>query len=601
MAKRYSLSLLLISVSSLLFAQGDTCTNALPVVSGFYHADGPTTGDGAVTYGCGGGGQNGDWYMYTPSFTGTINITSCNGLNNNTDDDTYVKVLTGSCGSLTCVGFNDDMGNNNCPGYFFATYLDVSVAAGQTYYIVWADMFDNDDFYWNLSECFGTVSGVTYADANANGTRDSSEMQMDAVLEVNPGGTYHFSGNDPYSFCSDSGSYTITVPNPPLYHTVTPASQSYSVNALGTLVTGMDFGFQPIPGIYDGTASIWGWNPWIGNNTSYHINYSNIGTENIDGTVILTLDALTSFVSSVPAPDNVSGQTITWNVASLAPGDNDQISVTYHTDSTALTTDLVTAMVVFDITQTDVDPSSNNDEISAHPTTSFDPNEKLVDVTSITLDEIAEGKALEYTIHFQNTGTQPAVNIVLRDMIDADLDLSTFEMVGATHDNQISFNGNEIVWTFPNILLPDSGTSMEASQGGVHFRINPKGTSIAGTLFENHGDIYFDYNLPVITNTVVTEVSAPESVLELAHANGFTVYPNPGNGDMRLLWASASVRNATIEVLDATGRVLITRTQVRLNEGSSLPLDLTSLSNGNYSVHVGSDRINLSAMISVQR
>ena len=73
---------------------------------------------------------------YTPSFTGTINITSCNG-QNESSDDTYVKVLTGSCDSLTCIAWNDDMGSNSCPGYPFATYLDVSVTAGQTYYIVW--------------------------------------------------------------------------------------------------------------------------------------------------------------------------------------------------------------------------------------------------------------------------------------------------------------------------------------------------------------------------------------------------------------------------------------------------------------------------------
>ena len=133
MTRSYAL-IIAVLAATLTRAQGDTCTTALPVTSGLHHADGPTTGWPGPG-GCGGSGNNGDWYAYVATFTGTINITSCNALNNNTDDDTYVRVYTGSCGALTCVGFNDDMGGNNCPGYIFATYLDVSVTAGQTYYL----------------------------------------------------------------------------------------------------------------------------------------------------------------------------------------------------------------------------------------------------------------------------------------------------------------------------------------------------------------------------------------------------------------------------------------------------------------------------------
>ncbi len=583
MSKQYACTLVLIVATSRLFAQGDTCTNALPILSGFHHADGPTTGDGGGSFGCGGSGQNGDWYVYTATFTGTINITSCNDLNES-NDDTYLKVLTGSCDSLSCVAFNDDMGSNSCPGYPFATYLDIPVTAGETYFLVWTSLFNSDDFWWTLTECYGTVSGATYRDANNNGVRDAGEQHISTMLEVNPGGSLHYAGTETYSFCTDSGSYTITVPNPPLYHTAVPMSRTYSVTAQGQLVTDKDFGFQSIPGIYDGRADIWGWNPWIGNNTSYHINYRNVGTEDINGSIILTLDTLTAFVSSTPAPTTVSGQTVTWTVATLAPGEMNYINVTYHTDSTALTTDSVTALVVFDLTQLELTPNDNTDAISAHPTTSFDPNEKLVDVNSITPDEVASGKALEYTIHFQNTGTQPAVNIVLRDMIDIDLDLSSFEMIGATHDNQISISGNEIAWTFANILLPDSGTDMEASQGAVHFSLRPKASVIPGTLMLNTGAIYFDYNEPVITNTVETEVVTTTAVAALVNTTGLLIHPSPGNGNFQLRWNDATVTIAGLEVLDITGRVLYSQQGFKLVQGQVLPLDLTDLADGQYVV-----------------
>ena len=599
MSIRYASAFAALMLPFALAAQGDTCTNALPILAGFHHADGPITGDGAIGYGCAGWGQDGDWYVYVPSFTGTINITSCVGMNEPTDD-TYLMILTGSCGSLSCIGYNDDMGSNSCPGHPFATYLDVAVTAGQTYYIVWSSVFDGDDFYWQLGECYATVSGTTYRDDNANGVRDEGEAHVDAVLARNPGGTFHYSGTDTYSFCSDSGNFDLTIPNPPLYHTVSPSSQSYTASTLGSLVTDMNFGFNPQPGHYDGQCDIWGWAPWIGNNTNYQINYGNVGTEDIDGSVVLTLHPLTSFVSANPAPSNIAGQTITWAVGTLSPGDHGQFSVTYHTDSTALTTDVVTAMVVFDINQTDETPEDNNDEVTDNPTTSFDPNDKAVDVQWVSQEEIANGKALEYTIRFQNTGEMPAVNIVLRDEIDADLDLSTFEYIGATHENQIAINGRELIFTFPQIMLPDSASDPEGSTGAVHFRIRPVASSDPGTLFENTAGIYFDYNEPVITNTVITEVSAPISVQEIARTQGFVVYPNPGSGDERLLWGSATVTDASIEVLDVTGRILLRKTAQVLVEGQSSTLDLSTLSDGHYLVRVQHGSIYISARISIE-
>ena len=599
MAKHYAFSLAFILATTGLFAQGDTCTNALPIISGFHHADGPTTGDGGGSFGCGSSGQNGNWYVYTAAFTGTINITSCNNLNE-PSDDTYLKVLSGTCGSLSCVAFNDDMGSNSCPGYAFATYLDIPVTAGESYYLIWTSTFNSDDFWWTLTECFGTVSGATYRDLNNNGLRDAGEQHISTMLEVNPGVSMHYSGTETYSFCTDSGAYTITVPNPPLYHTAVPASHTYSVTAQGQLVTDKDFGFQSVPGIYDGRAEIWGWNPWIGNNTNYHINYRNVGTEDIDGSLVLTLDPLTAFVSSSIAPTNVSGQTVTWAISTLAPGEMDYINVTYHTDSTALTTDTVTASVAFNLSQVELTPNDNTDAISAHPTTSFDPNEKLVDVSTITPDEIAAGKALEYTIHFQNTGTQPAVNIVLRDMIDQDLDLSSFEMIGATHDNQISINGNEIAWTFANILLPDSGTDLEASQGGVHFRMRPKASVTLGTLMLNTGAIYFDYNEPVITNTVETEVVTTSGIAAIANTNGLLIYPSPGNGSFQLRWNNASATDTHLEVLDIAGRVLHSQQGFQLLQGQVLPLDLTDLADGQYMVRVSANSGSQSTTLTIR-
>ena len=85
-------------------------------------------------------GPDRDRYTYVPSYTGIINIISFNALNNITDDDIYAKVYNGSCGPMACVGSNDDMAQNYCQNYVFATRFNVPVTSGRTYYIVWSNV-----------------------------------------------------------------------------------------------------------------------------------------------------------------------------------------------------------------------------------------------------------------------------------------------------------------------------------------------------------------------------------------------------------------------------------------------------------------------------
>ena len=314
-ALRSSLTTLIASCISIgAFAQGETCATAQVITgSGVYQANGPATGGGALGI-CMGAATNADWYVFTPSYSGLVQVTSCHPMNAPLKD-TQLSVFTGTCGALTCVGYNDD---TQCTGVIFPSFLQFTVTAGQNYFIQWDDRWNHDPFYWQLNECFGSVQGLTYMDANSNSTWDSAEAVHPVMLQVDPGATHHLSSGHPYVFCSDSGSYTISVPNPPLYRTAVPATQSYSVNTQGTIVSGMDFAFQPIPGIYDGEASIWGWNPWIGHNTTYNINYHNLGTEALQSHLVMNVDAALHFVSSSPAPTSVVGQVVTWDLGSLA-------------------------------------------------------------------------------------------------------------------------------------------------------------------------------------------------------------------------------------------------------------------------------------------
>ena len=71
------------------------------------------------------------------------------------------------------------------------------------------------------------------------------------------------------------------------------------------------------------------------------------------------------------------------------------------------------------------------------------------------------------------------------------------------------------VWSFNNIYLPDSNVNLAASNGYFTYRIKPKANVQIGDVIKNTAAIYFDYNLPIFTNTEKTTVVAEAFPLKL--------------------------------------------------------------------------------------
>jgi uncharacterized repeat protein (TIGR01451 family) len=182
---------------------------------------------------------------------------------------------------------------------------------------------------------------------------------------------------------------------------------------------------------------------------------------------------------------------------------------------------------------------------------SFDPNDKLVTPAGVTDEHyVPSGKALSYTIRFQNTGTDVAYRVVVVDTLSQHLDIATLQ-VGAVshHPYQVAVTGEGrpvLTFTFTNINLPDSNRNEPASHGFIKFSIKPLATLAQGTRIENYADIFFDYNEPVRTNTV------HNTVYDLPP-------PAPGSGGGRVI-----VCNVNTTVAAGPGRVLCEQDTVRL-------------------------------------
>jgi uncharacterized repeat protein (TIGR01451 family) len=199
-----------------------------------------------------------------------------------------------------------------------------------------------------------------------------------------------------------------------------------------------------------------------------------------------------------------------------------------------------------------------------------------------------------YTINFQNTGTAPAFTVRVEDQLDADLDWSTFEMITASHNYTVQMQDGKLVWTFNNIMLPDSTTDEPNSHGHIVFRIKPIADMPVGSVFENTAYIYFDFNEPIITNTAtisfVTTINVDEQT-----ANNLTLYPNPTFGDFTVV-SDLLDGAARVSIYDIAGREVYSQNTTSI--GSVL---LTQkMEPGHYLVRINNARSNQTVKLIVR-
>jgi len=142
-------------------------------------------------------------------------------------------------------------------------------------------------------------------------------------------------------------------------------------------------------------------------------------------------------------------------------------------------------------------------------TGSYDPNDKRGFPTGITEEhQIRSNQHLEYMIRFQNTGTDTAFTVVIRDTLDENFNIFSVQSGVSSHDYDFIMYGPRVLeWTFNNILLPDSTTDEPGSHGFIKFKVGQQPDLPQGTQLLNDADIYFDFNDPIITNETVHSIN----------------------------------------------------------------------------------------------
>ncbi len=303
----------------------------------------------------------------------------------------------------------------------------------------------------------------------------------------------------------------------------------------------------------------------------------------VSGQVQVTLSGPATFtgVQAGALVPSVAGNVFTYSIADFGTINNLQdFGLVFNTDTNAVAGDRICVSVVVTPVAGDNDSSNNTFNFCYNVVNSFDPNQKEVDP-----EDLSPGYQgwLTYTVHFQNTGTAPAMNIRLLDTLSDNLDLATFQIMNYSHYNTVSLSGKILTFRFPHIMLPDSTADMEGSTGFVQYRVKPKPGLPLGTQIKNTAYIFFDYNPPVVTNTTLNQFVQPLSVAEKSVDISFNVYPNPGNGNYVIAFTGIDNKGvANIGIYNLLGELVFEKKTA----DNLLHVDLNHQPNGIYIVKI---------------
>jgi uncharacterized repeat protein (TIGR01451 family) len=314
---------------------------------------------------------------------------------------------------------------------------------------------------------YNTIKGTLRADLNSNGCDAADPLLPGLSVKMVSGAGTFFTTTDSsgkYAFYTNTGNHTITVQPANAYFNISPAS---SVINFSTTPNTQVFDFCLTPnGAHpdvDVTIIPLG-NARPGFYTNYQVLIKNKGASALSGNVTLNYqNNKMIYANSTPAATPTPGQ-LNWTYSNLLP----QTAAAFNCQFVIFpppinnVNDTLTFTAQVTPVAGDETPADNNFTLLQAVRGSYDPNDKASsEGDTIAITHI--GDFMHYVVRFQNTGTDTAFNVVVKDILSAKLDWNTFEFIKASHScvvNQSS--GNKLEFIFQDIKLPDSTTNEPA-------------------------------------------------------------------------------------------------------------------------------------------
>jgi hypothetical protein len=440
----------------------------------------------------------------------------------------------------------------------------------------------------NLSPNCNTITGIIPYDENNNGC-DPNDIGTDGIMVNIDDGTYNFStftNNGNYSTGVAGNTFTVSVTNLPPYYTATPASAT--VNFTSSNTQQQDFCLTANQSIEDLNVTLLPVSEARpGFEADYQLVVENVGTQTVaNATATLSFDdTMQSFVSSTPAPTSSTANQLTFDLANLQPFETRKIDLVMQTFTppTVNGGDVLDFTAIVTPNTNDNTPTDNTFVFAQTVVNSFDPNDKQVlqgDKISISQKD----EYLDYLIRFQNTGTASAINVRILDTLHPKLDYSTIQPVSASHAYHVEItDGNHVEFIFENINLPHEAADEPGSHGFVAYKIKPKSNVQIGDFITGDARIYFDFNAPIITNTVSTEIVNLGIDEHTSLANQIIVYPNPAGDELKIHLTDGVVLEG-VKIYNIQGR------ELQSFQGNGQTFNVSNLESGMYFLEIETNR-----------
>lgn len=383
------------------------------------------------------------------------------------------------------------------------------------------------------------VTGNIFVDNNNNGIKDGHEFGSSYTKVMLNNGDYTFADyQGDYDLYADaSGCYKVTVDTTNTAYIPTPPADSFCItNVHKTVIKNFRMLLSPtakdslqvniIP--YFNAARPGFIYPVI-------INYLNSGNTTLSPTITFSFDTSILIYDS----SSVTGVFRNWNKISLAtnqlyPKQRNFFVAFFRLKTTAVLGDSLRLYCTIS-----GGAATATDNIIQRIRGSFDPNSKEA-TPILTTQEVKGEKSIEYTIRFENVGSDTAFNVTVIDTLSTLLQRNSIQIISSSHPFRLQMVDRIIRFNFEEINLPDSNTDKLGCHGYVKFLIKPLSTLTAGTIINNKAAIYFDYNAPIITNVAQTVIKNVVTPVELVSFSAQHTTPNK----VALNWQTALEENA---------------------------------------------------------
>ena len=439
--------------------------------------------------------------------------------------------------------------------YICADASEVDLIA--PYINVWGHTGQTITTYCNFEpeENQNIISGNARFDAGNDGCDDADNTANFIRLTINDGQNsgYTFTHGGIYQFYTSAGTFELTPDFENNYFTFSPNVATVTTTAAGGEII-QDFCIAPNGNHPDVTVLIVPLQAAVpGFGTKYKIVYSNNGNQAASGSVTFNYnESLLDFTNASITADAVNSGTLTWNYNNFMPFETREIVVYFQVNAPTDTPpansgDMLSYTAAITNSLTDETPEDNSFIYDTMVVNSYDPNNILC-LEGETAPTNAIGDYLHYVVNFENTGNYIAANIVVKLEINADdYDVNSLYLLNSSAAVTARITGNIAEFIFEGINL-EAG-----AHGNFSFKLKTNSTLTEGDEVVSQAGIYFDFNLPVLTNnaqtsfvTLGTSSSAKNDILK--------IFPNPAKAIVNLQASTGNI--SKIELCDIQGRKL---------------------------------------------